>query len=648
MVSKKKGNTTLQDVPSEVKIALTRSVADNTLMHITCLVFLVLITYANTLNAPFQWDERHFLVNNPIVKNLHYFSNPSDAKDFELYGALINRYAGYLTFALDYKMHGMSVTGYHIVNIAIHILNSILVYFFVLLTFRTPFFSRLTTRDDLPAPPLIALFSALLFAVHPLQTEAVTYVFQRFACLVAFFYLLSLAAYIKSRLSEGRRQRIFYYGISLISAILAMKTKENAFTLPLIIALYEVCFLRGSARKRLLHLTPLLLTLLIIPLSLMSLTGSHQLDPGSYGAREFSRTDYFFTQFRVIVTYLRLLFFPVNQNINYDYPVYTSFFAPPVLLSSIFLAALFGLGIYLLQRARGIEQAGDKEQDDPRSALVAMRLIGFGILWFFITLSVESSIIPISMIIDEYRVYLPSVGLIISMVIGVLLLAKRVKAKAALLSVVFVLAAGSLSVGTYMRNELWADGVKLWEDTARKSPAKAPVQYHLGTIYQNLDMFDKAVEQYLLAIRLDSSYIDAHNNLGNVYQTLNMFDKAIGQYLLAIKLDPYYVDAYNNLGLVYCKQGRTQECTNEINAAYAIEHYNKGKAYAEHGPIEDGIAEFQTAIRLKPDFADAHINLGILYYKAGQIENASRELETGLNITPDNLQAQQLLKKLPR
>src|SRR5208283_5926154 len=159
-----------------------------------------------------------FIVNNPIIKDFHYFTSPSDARGFSLYSSFINRYIGYLTFALNYRIHGLSVTGYHIVNIAIHIANSILVYFLVLLTFRTPYFRDqepgiIGHQSPAPSPPslvpdpwsltpeLVAFFSAAIFAAHPLQTEAVTYVFQRFASLVAFFYLLSLVAYIKARLA---------------------------------------------------------------------------------------------------------------------------------------------------------------------------------------------------------------------------------------------------------------------------------------------------------------------------------------------------------------------------------------------------------------------------------------------------------------
>ena len=639
-------------------------------IHALCLVFLIVIIYANTLNGPFQWDESEFIVKNPIIKDLHYFSNPSDANGFKLYSAFINRYIGYLTFALNYRIHGLSVTGYHIVNIAIHIANSLLVYFLVLLTFRGSgtWDQGPETRFPVPgsqspvpgsqslvpdpwslSPNLVAFFSAAIFAVHPLQTEAVTYVFQRFASLAAFFYLLSLVFYIKARI--GNRQwaigngtngknvmpysRITFLLISLVSAVLAMKTKENAFTLPFVIVLYEFCFFsdspspiahrQSSLVSRFYYLVPILLTLLIVPLTLMSLTGTHQLDPRSYGVGVSSPGDYLFTQFRVIVTYLRLLFFPINQNVDYDYPLFKSFFDPQVILSFLFLSALFGLGVWLIlaknRRPSPIAHSPLPGVSRP------LRLMGFGILWFFITLSVESSIIPLPMLIDEYRVYLPSVGLIISAVTGVFLLFSRftIHVSRPLVSrsliVALVVAVGVLSVATYMRNSLWADRTALWEDVAIKSPGNARAHNNLGVIYQNLNMPDKAAEQYLKVIMLDPGYSEAHYNLGTIYQARNMFDKAMEHYLIAIKLKPDYAKAHNNLGIIY---------------------------YQVFNMPDKAEEEFLSAIKLNPYDAGTHFNLGFVYYKMGQIEKARRELAEGLNINPDDQKGQQLLKIVNR
>ena len=676
------------------------SLANNSFIHVVCLVFLIVIIYSNTLNGPFQWDESEFIVKNPIIKDLHYFSNPSDANGVKLYSAFINRYIGYLTFALNYRIHGFSVTGYHIVNIAIHIANSLLVYFLVLLTFRGSgtrdqgsgtWDQGPGTRFQVPGsqspvpgsqslvpdpwslvPKLVAFFSAAIFAVHPLQTEAVTYVFQRFASLAAFFYLLSLVFYIKARIGNGLNgknvipySRITFLLISLVSAVLAMKTKENAFTLPLVIVLYEFCFFsdspspiahrQSSLVSRFYYLVPILLTLLIVPLTLMSLAGTHQLDPGAYGAKVFSRNEYLFTQFRVIVTYLRLLFFPINQNVDYDYPLFKSFFDPQVILSFLFLSALFGLGLWLIlaknRRPSPIAHSPLPGVSRP------LRLIGFGILWFFITLSVESSIIPLPMLIDEYRVYLPSVGLIISAVTGVFLVFSRftIHVSRPLVSrsliVALVVAVAVLSVAAHMRNSLWADRTALWEDSAMKSPAKAMLHLRLGNIYLSQNMFDRAEDEFLAAVKLRPDFSGAHNNLGYIYAHKNLYSRAINELLIAISLRPDYSEAHANLGLIYQALNMPERAEDEFLAAIkykpdnAEAHFNLGNIYQARNMFDKAEEHYLIAINLKPNDSAAYFNLGALYYRMGRMENARTELTAGLKIKPEDQQAQQLLNQ---
>ena len=621
-------STTIPPNPLLNKKVTGGSIANNSLVHIACLVVLILIIYANAFSVPFQWDEERHIVNEPIIKDLHYFIYPSKARGFENYNFFISRYIPHLTFALNYRIHGLSVTGYHIVNIAIHIANAILVYLLVLLTFRTPFMSDSSLKQN---ARFVAFFSSLLFAAHPLQTGAVTYVMQRFASLAAFFYLLSLTAYIQSRLmANGERQKgkggyrpLFFYCISFISAVLAMKTKENAFTLPFVMTMYEFCFFNGGIKKRMLFLAPILLSLCIIPLTIMSMTeatgriGSSLVDRGSYMAGftwDYSREEYFVTQFRVIVTYLRLLFFPANLGLDYEYPVFRSFCEPQVFISFVFLAMIVAIGVYMV-KGKGLRTIGSSalHQSD-------IRLIGFGILWFFITLAIESSIITTPRLIEIYCVYLPSVGAIVSTVTGLFLLKEKVRAPKVRegMLVMLVIATGALSVATYLRNEVYGDKIRMWEEIAKRFPASAAVHNNLGAAYQGRNMPDKAIEHYLIAIKLKPDYAEAHNNLGAAYQGRNMPDKAIEHYLIAIKLKPDYAEAHNNLGAAY--QGRNMPDK-------AIEHY-------------------LIAIKLKPDFVETHYNLGFVYFKTGQMENARRELITSLKIKPDDQQAQQLLELL--
>ncbi len=671
------------------KFLSLRSLADNPLVQIAGVVLLIIIVYSNTLNAPFQWDERLHLAANPLVKDLRYFAHPSAGEWSSQYNFVMRRYIAFLTFALDYRVHGFSVTGYHIVNIAIHIANSILVYLLVLLTFKTPVFKGQGSRVR-GQEPLIAFFSALIFAAHPLQTEAVTYVMQRFASLLAFFYLLSLVAYIKFRLetdnqymmasqkvvipAEAGIQRVsnnmkrldsrlhgndgktFYqtffdsvnvgrwsfYTISLLSAVLAMKTKENAFTLPIVIVLYEFCFFSPSPRvllsRRSLFLIPILLTLLIIPLTHTSPGDSFQLDPGSYGLLR-PQPEYLFTEFRVIVTYLRLLFFPINQNLDYDYPLFKSFFDPQVLLSFIFIMALFGLGVYMIIRQVKVKVEVKVKTEDSLPAVSqpqpqpAFRLMGFGILWFFITVSVESSVIPLWMLICEYRVYLPSVGVIICVVTGAFLLERvlfsrftspppipppqggRVREGVRVsrtLIVLLVLAAGALSVAAYLRNDLWADNIRLWEDTVKKSPSDSLAHINLARQYETRNMITEALDQYQVAVRLHPDYAPAHFLLGTLYLKFNVIDKAMEQYQIAIRLQPDYADAYNNLGLIYQHSNMPDKAMEKYLTVIRLQpdcvqaHWNLGNVYRTMNMPEKAAEQYRIAVKLDPHFAEAH------------------------------------------
>ena len=379
-------------------------------IHCLLIILIGILAYSNTFHSPFQWDENDFLVQNPVVKNLRYFWEPSRAKagDPVYYYALKTRYIGYFSFAVNYKIHGFDVLGYHLFNMAIHLSNALVIYLLIFLTFKTPFLKASSLKEN---SNLIALFSALLFVSHPLQTEAVTYIYQRHASLVTCFYLFSIVFYIQWRLCfDDHRSSFFkltfYFILSLISTIFAMKTKENAFTLPWVILIYEFFFFSGSMKNRVLRLLPWILTLTIIPLTIFGTDRPigevmDQIFDSSVLVRtELSREVYLFTQFRVVLTYIRLLFLPIHQNVDYDYPVYGSFFIPSVFLSFLFHLGLIGLAVYFFCRSR--------------STTPDLRLSSFGILWFFVTLSIESSMIPQVLTICEYRVYLPSIGWVIA------------------------------------------------------------------------------------------------------------------------------------------------------------------------------------------------------------------------------------------
>jgi tetratricopeptide (TPR) repeat protein len=619
------------------------------LIHILLITAIVFIGYSHTFSVPFHLDDKPVIVENPIIKDLRYFTEPLRAKVFKEhfgYHTFRSRYIGYLTFALNYRIHGLDPTGYHIVNILIHICTALLVYLLVHLTFQTPFLLTSKLRDY---SRQIAFFAALFFACHPVQTEAVTYIWQRVASLATMFYLLSLTAYIKWRLIihhsvkrpiHVHLKSVPFYLISLLSAVLAMKTKQIAFTLPIMVVLYEFLFFKVKTGKRVLYVLPFLLTLPIIPLTLLDLEQSLGDVIGDVGEvsrdlTQMSRLDYLFTQFRVIVTYLRLIVLPINQNLDYDYPVFNSFFITEVVLAFLLLAAIFGTGLYLLYRSR---------RSSPH-----LRIIAFGIFWFFITLSVESGFIPIKEIIFEYRVYLPSAGIFLAFSMVVFIVIKELgerstivmKAVVSLLVVIIVLLTGA----TFARNTVWKDDITVWQDVVRKSPGKARPHSNLAGAYKSRGELDTAIEQYQTALKFNPDNSKTYNNLGVIYKSQGLTEKAIAYYKTAIKLKPDHSDAYNNLGNAYLSQGFVDKAVEQYRIALQLNpynfnaHNNLGYAFESKGLINKAIGQYQKALKFQPDLPEIHYNLGTAYKSLGFFEDATRHFIKAIKIDPSYIEA---------
>jgi tetratricopeptide (TPR) repeat protein len=676
-----------------------------TYLHILVIAIVGIISYSNSFNVPFQFDDYFNISENPIIKDPGNFTSSLSGYQYNP-----RRYLGYLSLALNYRYGGLDVRGYHIVNLLIHLINATLVYFLVLLTFRTPYFksekleerskksevsskkedagkgpdtdglSLLTTHYSLFTIPgsrsFVAFFSALLFVAHPIQTQAVTYIVQRFTSLAALFYLLSMVMYIKGRLSaisgqqsaensrftiHDSRFTIILYLLSLFSAVLAMKTKEIAFTLPIMILLYEFIFFRSTLKRKLIVLVPILLTLAIIPLSMLHIDKPlgellSDLSEKSRLQTDMSRGDYLATEMRVIVTYIRLIVFPINQNLDYGYPIYRSFFSPPVFLSFLFLSGLIGTAVYLLYKSRWAattvsskklevssdqaEAEGDRSGNDlpftTHYSLLTIhysRLIAFGILWFFLALSVESSFIPIVDVIFEHRLYLPSIGAFVALSAALFAAAMRAKSRwpnseRAIIPLVVIIVL-ILSAATFARNRVWQDKTRLWEDVVRKSPGNARAHNNLCFVYLGNGKTDQAIQQCTAALGLLPDYLDARINLGVAYNARGMYDKAIEHFLIALSMDPDDADAHNNLGIAYVSKGMFDEGIKHYQIAvslspdYAEAYSNLGVAYASKGLFDKARENFEYAIRLKPDYFEAYHNLALLYEKMGDYEKAA-------------------------
>jgi tetratricopeptide (TPR) repeat protein len=422
-----------------------------------------------------------------------------------------------------------------------------------------------------------------------------------------------------------------------------MKTKEISFTLPFMIVLYELIFFRSQSTerrtpnlKRLWVLIPFLLTLLIIPLSLVGADRSAgstigELREAAQETEEIPRGVYFLTQFKVITTYIRLLFLPIQQNLDYDFSLSYSLLDPKTSISFLFLLSIFVAALYLLKRSWKTQNGYGL-------------LISFGILWFFITLSVESSIIPIRDVIFEHRLYLPSVGAIIAFcsVVFYMLVDRKQKTAPLLTACILMLIAVPLGIGAYQRNFVWKNEVLLWEDVVRKSPGKARGHNNLGLAYYKQGRVEEAIQQYLTAIKLKPDYLEAHQNLGGTYAKQGRVEEAIQEYLTALRLKPDYPGAHNNLGLAYYNQGRLEEAIKEYAEAlrlkpdFAEAHYNLGLVYYDQRRLDEAIKEYTSALKLKPDYLEAHQNLAGVYYHQGRLDEAIQELMIALRLNPNH------------
>ena len=523
-----------------------------------------IILYSNIFHAPFVFDDESSIKDNLAIRNL---SNYLSIEKLLERRAIVD-----LSFAINYKLDNLNVLGYHLINVFIHVLNGFLVYLLGSLIFRR--LSTLSTPLNF-SPSVMALFGSLIFVTHPIQIQAITYTVQRYTSMAALFYLMSVFFYLKARLTDVRsgmevqRWLIFvFYAVSIFSGALAFLSKENAASLPVAILIAEYVVIdrtwKGWRRMIPLFTTAFILwTLFILQVSGFFGKGVEDRDWLEHvsgltmDVAAPSRWIYLCTQFNVIVIYIRLLFLPIGQSFDHFYPFRTGFFDGYTWLVFLFLLGIIGLGIWQVKKRP---------------------LITFGIFWFFVTLSVESSIIPIKDALSEHRLYLPMFGfaLILSrLVFGIF------SQKSSLTIIISVLIILSLGAATYKRNQVWKNPARLWTEALSRNPSNYRAHLNLGNILQRQGRIEEAKRHYLEVLRLRPNHVKAYNNLGVALEKQGQIDEAIKHYLEALRINPNYEKAHNNLGVALFRKGN----------------------------VEKAVAHFREALRLRPDYANAKNNL---------------------------------------
>jgi tetratricopeptide (TPR) repeat protein len=568
--------------------------------------------YGGTFSVPLLYDDELSVANNATIRHFATAFLPAGG------GSVAGRPFLNLSLAVNYAVGGTAPWSYHAVNLAIHVLAALVVFGVVR---RTP------ASLDRPAGTSIAFSVALLWSLHPLQTEAVTYLTQRAESLMGLLYLGALYSFIRAVGSKEqpttRNQRSLWFAASVLACLLGMATKEVMVSAPLIVLLYDRTFVsgtfRGALRRRRLFYSALAATWSVL-LFLLFTTPSRYGTFGLTAGEAFRR--YALTQLPAIVHYLRLCLWP--HPLVFDYG--TSLVQPSL---GILPWALIVIGL-----------AGSTLW-----ALVRRPAAGFLGACFFAVLAPSSSVIPVATEpMAEHRMYLASIPVITLVVWEVYRRLGRV-ALPACLSL-----GACLFVATWKRNEVYLSEEHLWSDTIAKLPDNERAHYNLGNVLSKMPgRREDAVVQYQEAVHLMPGHAEAHYNLGYVLSEMaGRQADAVSQYEEALRLRPDFLEAHFNLGKVFMEMpGRLDDAviqyeeTLRLNPDHAEAHDNLGCALSEiPGRLDDAVAQLRDAIRLKPNYAEAHFNLGgILSQVPGRQDEAVAQYEEALRLKPDFLEA---------
>jgi tetratricopeptide (TPR) repeat protein len=650
------------------------------------LAIAIAAVYGRALDAPFLMDDTISIVDNPSITRLWPLIGTAENRgplnpepDLPTSGRPIVNFS----FALNYKFGGLSPTGYHVVNAVIHFASALLLWAVVRRTLLSPRFAGRFATDA----GWLALATSLLWALHPLQTEALIYSTQRTELLMAFFYLATVYCSIRYWLlfplppGEGRGEGVSRIGpqprvpspkpgatlwpfLAVIACCCGMASKEVMVSAPVIVLLYDRTFVSGGFAEALRRSSKLYVGLFASWILLLALNAGAPRS-GSAGFHfDVPVYVWWLTQCKVILLYLKLVVWPAPLLVQYQRPYVTSAGDAWVYVVPILLLAI--LALELLRR------------NNP---------VGF-LLTFIAAILAPTSVVPIlTEMAAERRMYLPLAALSTLFVVGIYLLARRmfedspantnstnsntprigVLAVTASLAIAFAIASATRLTDYY-------DELQLWRQVAESEPQNFMAHYNLGLIYNevgrepeslaelqasvvanpnypnsrsalgfaliNAGRLPEALESIQAALAIRSDYVPALNNLGIVLTRMGRPEEAIAPLQAALHLNPNHAPAHNNLGKAFLAVGQTPDAVKELSAAATLAPQDPdmlvdlATAVASAGQLPDAIALLNRALELRPNSAAAHNAIGIAYFQSGNVAQATHHFEQLLKLKP--------------
>jgi len=576
--------------------------------------------YAGSFRGAFVFDDLATIRDNPGIRHLWPWWEsllPHNAQS-----SASGRPVANFTFALNYGLSGNAVWSYHALNLLIHVAAGLVLFGIV----------RRTLKPDRALP--VAFATALLWTLHPLQTEAVTYLVQRTESLMGLLYLLTLYGFIRyseggARLPPDRGSALRpdhprepgrtgahrgWAWLSVASCALGMGTKEVMVTAPLAVFLYDRTFVTGSAarswRERRSFYLVLTATWLVLAVLVASTGGTRGGTAGFHaGATPFT---YGLTQVAAIVYYLRLCLWPHRLVFDYGAGLISDPRAvvfPGLLIAILLIVTVLGL----------------------------IRRSGWGYLgaWFFLTLAPTSSIVPVAtQTMAEHRLYLALAAPAAAAALGLYALLGRRSPMAALTL------ACLLGWATARRNALYASPQALWADTAAAYPVNDRAHTNLGTILLKNGQVPEAIAQFQTALRIYPSDPVTHLDLGNALMQLDRGEEAMAQFRAALQVEPRLAPAHLSLGQALALAGRLPEAIVELEAGLSLQPADAptqngvGNLLLRSGRSEEAIVHYRAALRLDPGYLEARNNLGIALTSTGKFAEAVEELTAALRADP--------------
>lgn len=574
--------------------------------------------YSWTADFPMVFDDHTYMIDNPFFRDAGTLAYLKDFDGFaKRPGAIgsdpdyacnaIMRPVAYVSFYWNYLADGFNPRWFRVVNIIIHALNALLVYALICtLLGRFAANGRLRQSSAL----FIAATASILFAVHPLAIESVTYIVQRFTSLVALFSLLALWLYFKSIAAKSRVGLWSLRIAAVIAMLLAMQTKECSVMVPLLAVLLDWLVWGTRLRLATFRALPMLLCLPLIPILVMATSAAQHGGLDLHAAvnivnsrdAPLNHWHYIVTELTVMAHYLRQLFWPKGLNLDPEWPKYESLWQGTVLMSLGVLLSLLVTTWWLFRRHRG----------DVRFAL------GFAcVVWFFLTLSVSSGLVPLPDFVAEHRSYLPSVGMFV-FAACMLDRLRSIAATRVLVPMLVAAAVVALSWKTCLRNEVWRTRERLWEDTVAKSPNKYRTWGNLGAAYSDAGKDDKAIECFRAALKIEPQFQNGLLNLSNSLLRLNRPKESLNATMQLIEMD--------------------KTATTKPPVAFTL-----GLGLAGVGRYDDAVSVFRQILAVAPDDVQTRKAIGLVYLQTGLPHRALDHFNHAAKTRPDDPQLLSLI-----